>query len=390
MQETINSNNLYKEWGPKTVQIELINLCNARCQMCDRWKWTQNNRDSIGNLKTQELLSLFDELKKLGTETVLFTGGEPLLFKDFEKLVNYLTNKDITSAMFTTGIALNQKIGKALVEANAKIVFSIDGATRETYRKIRGVNAHEQIVNNIRNLVETRNKKESNEAVIGINATIQRDNAHEIFELYELAKVLKVDFIRFGLVHGETSVSINETNVPQILQAWKKLKNESEKTHTKVFMSPFLSEIAEKQTIRPDVKKGLPTKELFERKKVNCPKVHEYSLIDAFGMVYPCTYAYFDNQPFSEFNDRRKNYCLGDIREKSFTKIWNGERYNQFRKKVSPVNIQETANACGQCEHFFEFSETQEILEIAFQNNDKKQLSKALEKMQIYEFDRIL
>jgi len=48
--------------------------CNSRCVSCDWWKASGD-----GDLTLTEIAEFVDELPSLGTEIVLFSGGEPLL-----------------------------------------------------------------------------------------------------------------------------------------------------------------------------------------------------------------------------------------------------------------------------------------------------------------------
>ena len=66
------------EYEPSLVSWNLTRACNLRCPHC----YMEGGTRAANELSTAECLSLIDELKDLGTEMLILTGGEPLLRKD--------------------------------------------------------------------------------------------------------------------------------------------------------------------------------------------------------------------------------------------------------------------------------------------------------------------
>jgi molybdenum cofactor biosynthesis enzyme MoaA len=67
---------------PLTAHIKLTENCQARCISCDYWKsrW----QDAIS---TNRAVSLLEEIHALGIASLRFTGGEPLLRRDFFEII---------------------------------------------------------------------------------------------------------------------------------------------------------------------------------------------------------------------------------------------------------------------------------------------------------------
>lgn len=65
---------------PVLVNFEVTMRCNARCGFCDYWKTPADTR-------ANELKSFADAAREFKPMLVTFTGGEPLLRKDLEQLV---------------------------------------------------------------------------------------------------------------------------------------------------------------------------------------------------------------------------------------------------------------------------------------------------------------
>ena len=100
MTDLINTKNLYKQWGPRTVQIEITNLCNARCIMCDRWNW---DKKKAGNLTSNVMEKLFDDLINTGATEVIFSGGEPFMRPDFIDILALAKKSGLEVSIFTNG-----------------------------------------------------------------------------------------------------------------------------------------------------------------------------------------------------------------------------------------------------------------------------------------------
>ena len=69
----------------KEVKIELTNKCSRNCKHC-----SSNATSSIGNLKIldfEDVSRIIKEAKLMGADTIVFTGGEPLMYDRLSELV---------------------------------------------------------------------------------------------------------------------------------------------------------------------------------------------------------------------------------------------------------------------------------------------------------------
>lgn len=58
--------------------------CNARCQMCNTWKYPSRGEEEIG-------VEVYEKLPFM--ETVNVTGGEPFLRDDLNEIISLLKKK---------------------------------------------------------------------------------------------------------------------------------------------------------------------------------------------------------------------------------------------------------------------------------------------------------
>nr|WP_306456890.1 GTP 3',8-cyclase MoaA [Paraburkholderia bryophila] len=132
----------------RDLRISVTDRCNFRCVYC-------MPKEVFGRdyafLPRRELLS-FEEIERvarvfvdLGVEKIRLTGGEPLLRKDLEYLVERLAalrtplGKDVDLTLTTNGSLLSQKAG-ALRDAGLKrISVSLDSIDEAVFQRMNGV-----------------------------------------------------------------------------------------------------------------------------------------------------------------------------------------------------------------------------------------------------------
>ena len=129
----------------RDLRISVTDRCNLRCTYC-------MPREAFGEnhpfLPRTELLS-FEEIGRLarlftqlGVQKIRLTGGEPLLRRGIERLIESLaklnTNegKPVEIALTTNAVLLSQKAQSLKDAGLARITVSMDGLTDEIYRRM--------------------------------------------------------------------------------------------------------------------------------------------------------------------------------------------------------------------------------------------------------------
>lgn len=73
--------------------------CNLRCEYCDS-KYTWGTEDTNRNMTVAEIV---EECKQLGNTNVTFTGGEPLIQRDSDELIEALADAGFDVSIETDG-----------------------------------------------------------------------------------------------------------------------------------------------------------------------------------------------------------------------------------------------------------------------------------------------
>lgn len=109
---------------PVLAQIIPIRRCNLSCKYC-------NEYDKISApVPTPVMVRRIDNLARLGTTAVTFSGGEPLLHPDLEQLVGHVRRRGMIAGLITNGYLLtSQRIQKLNDEGLDHLQISIDNVT---------------------------------------------------------------------------------------------------------------------------------------------------------------------------------------------------------------------------------------------------------------------
>lgn len=97
--------------GSDILDIKVGYRCNNKCIHCVVDPVRQNIKDNneFEDLTTKEILTFIDDAAEKGFSTVVLTGGEVTIRKDFQEIVSYSVKKDLKTYIQTNGRKLSQK-----------------------------------------------------------------------------------------------------------------------------------------------------------------------------------------------------------------------------------------------------------------------------------------
>ena len=127
----------------KELYVELSNNCLLECLHCSSLASPQGNT-FIGSSFMQKLLI---EGKKLGSENLFLSGGEPLLYPEIWDLLDFATKLEYKIRIYSSGVidgdfgklqAVDYQYFNKLKHYAEKIIFSLHGADAHTHDYITG------------------------------------------------------------------------------------------------------------------------------------------------------------------------------------------------------------------------------------------------------------
>lgn len=155
----------------KIASFEITHRCNLKCiHCCIDADYVVGEKE---DLSTEEVKKIFNKLIKWDTESIMLSGGEPMLRSDFIELLTYLReNYSGKIIVATNGILINDKNVETLAKHSNQIDISVDGVDEESCSIVRGPGVFDKVINNVKLLKSTGFKK------ITLSMAISYKNEH--------------------------------------------------------------------------------------------------------------------------------------------------------------------------------------------------------------------
>lgn len=178
---------------PVTVEIDLTNNCNHRCNFCFYAEHIATDRST---LKTDTIIQALSELKECGARGVSFTGGgEPMIHKDFCKILTHAASIGLDCGLITNGSVITEKNIDVLVDNLTWIRVSAAGGDVESYQKVQGINHFDRVMNNIKILNE-RKKQRQSKINIGVRMLVIEDNLSSVQNLAKISAEIGINYFQ--------------------------------------------------------------------------------------------------------------------------------------------------------------------------------------------------
>jgi Fe-coproporphyrin III synthase len=179
------------EWTNRTIILPVVvffptSRCNSRCVSCDWWKCSGD-----GDLTMAEIEGVAAALPGLGTELVLFSGGEPLLRPEVFEAATAFASRGLTLHLHTSGILLD-RTASDVARLFSHVIVSLDASTESLYHDIRGVSALTAIERGVAKL-----RRLAPHVGVTARATLHRMNFRELPRLVDHARAMLLDGVSF-------------------------------------------------------------------------------------------------------------------------------------------------------------------------------------------------
>jgi SynChlorMet cassette radical SAM/SPASM protein ScmF len=199
------------------LYLYLSDGCNLACSHCWIGPTYYTNGKGAKHMKLDYVQKAIKEAKPLGLQFVKLTGGEPTLHPQLRELITLIREEGLKITIETNGVLIDQELAEFLVNESrvAFISISLDGASAETYEKLRGVKgSFDRAVGGIRALVALGFHPQ-------VICTLHRGNVSEIEAITAFAEELGCSSIKFNVMQqigrGKKFVQKQGLDVSEIL-----------------------------------------------------------------------------------------------------------------------------------------------------------------------------
>ena len=232
---------------PISGGLEITQRCNLRCLHC----YIDNQPASNGaELSTDESYNLLDQIAESGCLWLLFTGGEPLLRKDFSEVYYHAKKLGMIITVFTSATTFTEQIADLFAEYPPFLIeATLHGVTEATFDAVSGVRGSFRHFCHGLELLRKRN------IAFHLKTIVMRQNLHEIgaartFALDMGAKEFRFDpMVNMDFFHSSKAlglrISVEEATKLDFLNPyrsrWKKIfRGAAAKNKNQHFSSNFL------------------------------------------------------------------------------------------------------------------------------------------------------
>lgn len=322
---------------PRELYIEVTNRCNSACQACVR---TFSKPEPLRDLTLGELETIVAQFPAL--ERVVLHGiGEPLLVDDLPAMIRAVKARFPSAAVLfnSNAVLLDANWRHALIEAGLdEYRVSLDGATAATYALIRGIDALDRVIENLRAFAALA--REAGHPGLSFWLTAMRENLYELPALVDLAAdigipevyVQRLVLTRRGLARPEHSLygKLHARQEEVLAEAARRAE-----AHGIAFRASGLATPRESLDVR-DGPRGASQEQSWSA----CFRMWRSTYVTANGNVLPCCISPFSTTDY-------EGLMLGNVFETPLADIWNGEKYIQRRKALHTAQPLHPCEGCG-------------------------------------------
>jgi MoaA/NifB/PqqE/SkfB family radical SAM enzyme len=331
--------------GPTTVQVDLTDACNQSCSVC--WLHAPALRESnrarlerLATLPLERVLSLFDELRAMGTEEIYFAGGgEPLAHPRAREAIEGCLHRGMTASLHTN-FSLVDDVGRLLDLGVHHVTVSLWAGTREAYAATHpGTDpaTFDEVTSKLREL----NRRKVDRPITKLYHVLTAANAHDVPAMLQLAEDLGCDAVELAVADVVPGATDPLALTPELARGARDAVGPW--TDRAAWRRPRLLGGDALLSRLGSIVAGAPADAALVH-RAPCFAGWTYARVMADGRVIPCLKAH--------------RVPSGNVHDESFDAIWRGARQAAFRRATRVVRKEgpwfaqignDPAAACG-CE----------------------------------------
>ena len=318
---------------PVCLYLEVTNRCNLLCTTCPR---TFEDLEPPMDMSWELFTSLVDQVPDLA-RAVLHGVGEPMMVRELPRMVRHLKGRGVQVLFNTNGTLLDEKRGRELIEAGLdELRVSLDAAEPRAFKLVRGVDAFERIVANVKAFTALQRELGAELPRVSLWLTGLKETLGQLPRFVQLAHDLGV-----GEVYLQRLVYFPEG---QGLAGPRSALFENVDAEEQRVLR-HAAEQAEALGVKFNAS-GAVEPEASIKKRADdqpwslCRRPWTLMYFTATGRALPCCIAPFSMRGYESFT-------LGDATQQTLREIWNGTRYQEFRRALASDEPPSSCASCG-------------------------------------------
>lgn len=324
--------------APYQIVWNITHACNFNCIHCYENAGKKDNNE----LSTEEIFDGIDKLANLGVAALAFSGGEPSIHPDINKIIKYAKDKGMHVSMATNGYIYSdyEKVQELKNLGLNFVQISLDGLNPKTHDEFRQVpGSWEHAVQAIKNFIKAG-------IYTGVSTTVTQKNKEEVPEMIKFLNDLGIDwFMLYNFIPTGKGSQISNIDLSpeERFELLNLIYTENINADINVMTTaPQFADVAihtydENQMIPThfyNVNYTNPAMKQLAQFIGGCGAGRFYISMEPNGDIYPCVFFPHD-----------KEVKLGNIKEDTLENLWiDNPLLKEFRDKDM------LDNHCGSCE----------------------------------------
>jgi radical SAM protein with 4Fe4S-binding SPASM domain len=302
---------------PAHMKIELTNYCNLACPMCPH----EQMERAVGYMRPELFRRVIDLAVPELEFAYLHHLGESLFHGRIGELIQYGRARGVAMGLSTNATYLDHRKARLLLESGLDfLVISMDGASPDTYERLRVGGDFATTIENVRAFFEMR-RRIPNQTTVVVQMIVTEANRGEVEAFARLwgdvdgAQVMikeardwagQVDLVKLGRRREHGLATGSALPRPEVSP---RLDTSSAQARDAVSVRP-----------RSPASGGLLSASVARVHQVPCRMLWTELTVLWDGDVVPCVNVY------------EKQNVLGNLATQSLDEIWNGRAMKQLRR----------------------------------------------------------
>ena len=245
--------------------------------------------------------------------------------RDFFKIVEFLKARGLYVTFNDNFTLMTEQAALRITKLQVDQIFlSLDGATKQTYEQIRVGANFDKVIANTRRLMQIKHELGERRPEVKINTVVCLNNYHELPGIVELASDIGIGMVQFvNVITFDNTTGLDTESIRRDVQ------------------NVFTEAVKRARSLGVRIKI-----ELFDKLPVQgCDFPWRRNFVTYDGYVHPCCYT-------TQTGDRKaqNGRSFGNLITHSFSEIWNGQAYPEFRRKMRQGIL---PSACEHCPKYF-------------------------------------
>jgi MoaA/NifB/PqqE/SkfB family radical SAM enzyme len=321
------------EAEPVCLYLETTNRCNLLCTTCPR---TFEDLEPPADMSWELFTSIVEQFPHIA-RVVLHGVGEPMMVRGLPRMIRYLKDRGIYVLFNTNGTLLTQRAGRQLIDSGLdELRVSLDAASSESFALVRGRDLFARILRNVRAFTTVQVELKCATPRVSLWLTGLKETIAELPAFVRLAHelgVFEVYLQRLVYFPEGQGLARPESALFEHVSA-------SDEAHIRE-ADALAQSLGIAFNASGATEPGTSLRQQREKQPWSlCRRPWTLMYFTAHGKALPCCIAPFSMRGYGSFT-------LGDATQQTLREIWNGARYQQFRRALLSEHPPDVCASCG-------------------------------------------